>query len=195
MKMNNIILLAIGGIGFSLFMIWELSLQYGFLQVIGALAALIGSALILNYLMKGKESSEDDFERAEKIAEDYVERKTGIKATYIRSKGTTVELPETEFAGRVYFVFVVYREKHAKPYLMVIEKFNEKFKKHSKDENPSDAVIRNILSERPDYSFLFGVPIEKILIRKRSNAPTNQIIVGGEKEDKEKRQEEKMGLK
>lgn len=200
--MQNVILLAIGGIGFSLFIVYELSLAYGFLQVVGALSAMIGVALILNYLMKGKESSEDDFERAEKIAEEYVERKTGIKATYMRSKGTTVN-----FLGTDFFIFAVFREKYAKPYLMILKKkAGEKFKIHAHNEDPQPSIINEILGDNPTYSFLTGDPkyrilggapvaVDELLAKRRGNAPTNQIIVGSEKEDKEKRQDEKLGLK
>ncbi len=211
MKIKNSFLLGIGGIAFVLFLIWQLSLSFGFLQVIGAGIAIVVSAIIIKNLPKNRGAGEDDFIKAQKYAEEYVKNRTGVNITYIEGRGARRGFTDMEGNFIKTFAFGIMREGGMRkiPYLVVlIKEKSGRFEIVNAFEEPTKSQLDSffgaetewigtwsVLLGHPKFAKIHGAPVKiREELYGRKEVPSQQINVGYQKpEDAEEK--EKLGMK
>lgn len=161
MKLRYVFLLTLALIVTVLFIIWELSLSFGFVQVIGAGMAIAAAAVVVKILTGGKHASGSDFIKAEKFAEDYVKFKTNADITYMESSGATRIFTDKEGNPIKFFAFAVPRFKGIRPIPFLVILSKEKYGGldiFDKREHPSQSELDDFFGKNATWSIVIGNP-------------------------------------
>jgi len=208
MKIKNSLLLVIAGIAFIMFCVWQLSIYYGAIQVIGAGIAIVLAAVMIKFLPKGVGGGEDDFIRAREYAENFVRNRTGSDITYEESMGARKIFTDLDGKPVKFFAFGIKRMGGMRNllYLVVISKKKyEGFELADEREYPSQNLLDDFFEPNATWSLVMGHPkLAKlhgapVAIREelfgKEHAPGQQINVGYPAKSEDAEEKEKIGMK